>query len=317
MPAATTLKLKLKPPATRVSYVDAVTSVLNALGIKRDCTDVAGTSGYGFVINVHPTLSPSGPTAFDMEMLMQGTRALGIDTQLFTAPRNPRDDERNAAELFERVREEIDAGRPCVVWGAASSPEFGVVIGYRAEEYVVRSSSGPVALNVPARGLCAEGSFCLVTFGEPGGDTSSNADRDALARAVQLLVGRHPCYFPGYNHGAAAFEAWADSLAGQPESVNPAGIAYNAACYAELQGFAAGFCTRMAGRNRAGATPLGEAAAALRASAANLERLSALFPLPTGAGPAGRAQVGARLLAECAGHVRAAAGALQRALALM
>ena len=316
MPAATTLKLKLRSPATRASYVGAVTSVLNALGIKCDSTDVAGMSGYGFVINVHPTISPSGPTSFDTEMLMQGTRALGIDTQLFTAPCNPRDDERNAAELFERVREEIDAGRPCVVWGAASSPEFGVVIGYRAEEYVVRSPSGPVALSVPARGLCAEGSFCLVTFGERGA-APTGADRAALAGAVQLLLGRHPCYLPGYSHGAAAFEAWADSLAGQPEMENAAGNAYNAACYAELQGFAAGFCTRMAGRNRAGATPLGEAAASLRASAANLGRLSALFPLPTGAGPAGRAQVGARLLSECAGHVRAAAGALQRALALM
>jgi hypothetical protein len=313
VPDSRTLKLKLNPPAARVSFVGAVTSALNALGAKCDATDVAGMSGYAFVINVDPAIGPSGPTAFDTEMLMQGERELGIELQLFTTPRNPRDDDRNAAELFERVREEIDAGRPCVVWGAASTPEFGLVSGYRREAYIVRTAAaGAVTeLVVAARELRAEGSFILLTFGGKTGPASAGADRVALTRAVQLLSGRHPCYLPGHTHGAEAFEGWADAL-GRVDAID---CAYNAACYAELQGFAAEFCARVARRMPAGAASLSEAAAALRASAKNLARLSDLF-LPA-TGPADRAETGARLLGECAGSVRAAGAALQCALALV
>jgi hypothetical protein len=327
-----TVNVKLAPPAAWASYVGATSSVLKSRKLKCDNADVAGMSGYAFLVNVHPELCPSGPTVFDWEMLVEGTAALGLDVQLVTAPRQAEDDARLAAELFEKVKAEIDAGRCCVVWGATCAPEFAVVYGYQGNCYLVRSYRtvrrgctrvlGPgEALEdpVPFDRLEAPGCFGVFLFGETTKRDAARADRSAVTRAVQLLRDRHPCYDPAYRHGSVAFKVWAEALEKSPGKVNVFGNAYNAIVYQELQGLAGEFCGRLAKRHRSAAGQLEKAAAELAKSGQNIERVCRLFPFPEGAGLDDSARVceAAGLLRECAELNSAAASALELVLGLM
>jgi hypothetical protein len=327
-----TVKVKLAPPASWASYVGATSSVLKSRKLKCDNADVAGMSGYTFLVNVHPELCPSGPTVFDWEMLVEGTVALGLDVQLVTAPRQAEDDARLAAELFEKVKAEIDAGRCCVVWGATCAPEFAVVYGYQGNCYLVRSYRtvrrgctrvlGPgEALEdpVPFDRLEAPGCFGVFLFGEPTKRDAARADRSAVTRAVQLLRDRHPCYDPVYRHGAGAFKVWADVLEKSPGKVNVFGNAYNAIVYQDLQALAGVFCGRLAKRYPNASWQLDKATTKLAKSGQNLERLCRLFPFPEGAGldDAAKVREAAGLLRECAELSSNAASALERALGLM
>ncbi|MBM3316200.1 hypothetical protein FJY71_10285, partial [candidate division WOR-3 bacterium] len=105
---ANAVRAKLGPPATWVSFVGAAASVLRSRGTTCDLTDVAGMSGYAFVVNVHPELCPSGPTAFDWGVLVEGLTALGLEVELAAQTHDDEtDDPELMADLFERVRQEI------------------------------------------------------------------------------------------------------------------------------------------------------------------------------------------------------------------
>jgi hypothetical protein len=327
--------VKLVPPATWVSFVGVVASVLQSRKVKCELADVAGMSGYAFLVNVHRELCPSGPTAFDWEMLAEGTSALGLDVQLVATPRDKEKDAGNLRDMFDRVKQEIDAGRCCVVWGAACSPEFGVVYGYNADSYLVRTYATCRALGAKAaKGVGPEdwpeqpirydklespGCISAFLFGESVKVDRERAERAAVTRAAQLLRDRHPCYLPGYAHGAAGLRAWAESLSLTPKAVNPFGNAYNARCWQELQELGAAFLKGLGKRHKGAAKALNEASSALGRSAGKLAEVSKLFPFPEGGGldDATRRSKAAKLLAECATLNETAARGLEWALGLM
>uniref|UniRef100_A0A7C4GBD6 DUF4872 domain-containing protein n=1 Tax=candidate division WOR-3 bacterium TaxID=2052148 RepID=A0A7C4GBD6_UNCW3 len=330
---ANAVRVKLGLPATWASLVGAAGSVLRSRGVNCDLTDVAGMSGYAFVVNIHPELCPSGPTGFDWNLLVEGLSALGLEVELAQATHDgDSDDAELVAELFERVRSEIDAGRACVVWGATDCPEFAVVYGYEDESYRVRSCRGLQAGMKPDRllgpdeepeppvrfdELKAPGCVAAFLFGEPVRVDPEKADRNALARAAQLLGDRHAGLLPGFAHGAKAFSAWAEALeAGRAQKF---GNAYNAAVWQEMQMFASGFCRRLAKRRERAAGPLDTAARLLAQSFAHLEAVVRAFPLPEGGEMDGRAEAGdsARRLRECAGLNERVVAALEQALALV
>src|SRR3954447_5412258 len=120
-------------PCCWLSWVGATRGCLNALGVECDNADVAGQSGYAFRIQVHDQLCPSGPTMLPWDSLLIGVRRLGRSTLVYTGNechsgdwKNARTREQSAA-AFALARREIDAGRPCVIWGAYI-PECAVCI---------------------------------------------------------------------------------------------------------------------------------------------------------------------------------------------
>ncbi len=326
---------RLVPPWSWVSLVGAVAGVLKSRSVKCDFTDVAGMSGYAFIVNIHPGLCPSGPTAFDWMMLQEGIRTLGLDTEVVMAEHDEHtDDEELCTELFEKVREEIDAGRCCVVWGATDVPEFAIAYGYRDDSYLVRSyrsarhrdgqewkeGLGPGdSPEEPVRydKLNAPGCLAAVFFGDRVESEQVRADRQAIARAVQLLGDRHVCFDPSYFHGAGAFGKWAEVL--EAGEAGPSGNAYNVVCWWEMQMLASGFCLRLAKRRPEAGEKLKQAGDLFRESFEDLEWLKGKFPFPMGGGPVdeGAAKEAARLLRECRRLNQDAAGALEQALALM
>jgi len=321
------IDVKLQPPWPWVSLVGCCTSVLRSRGVKCDFTDVAGMSGYAFLVNTSVRVGPEGVTSFDWLALQPGLQALGLETEVvFTElgedPGGPLE------EVFERVKAEVDAGRCPVVWAACGSPEFAVVYGYDGDNYLVRSARSvnwkkPERLlkpeqeledPVPHDRLPASGKLGAVFFGDKVEAVPTRTGVQAVVRAAGLLSGRHAAYWPGFAHGAAAFDAWADALcSGEFE---PEGNAYNAACYWELQMFGAGFLSRLARHSAGASKELAAAGLELARSWGNLEQVKDMFAAGASPGRDG-VEKAEGMLRDCGQANRAALAALENALALL
>lgn len=269
-----------------LTWVASTTTCLNALGVDCDAAEVAGVTGYAFVMAVHDELCSSGPTMFEWGTLEHGVHLLGRSTLVFASSdchggehSNGRTRE-HCREAYELVEREIAAGRPCVLWGAYV-PEFSAVVGVEDGHYLVRSFFevlGEPKPPVPYDGLEAPGGPYVLAFPtstarkvDPG-----PGDRFALGHAVRLLRGRSS--FPQYGFGLGAYERWIRAL--DTGTLSDTGNAYNARCWAEAKSFGRLFLERVADRNPDLETPVRRAVEAYGALVPAMRRVSDLFPFP-------------------------------------
>jgi hypothetical protein len=272
-----------------LTWVASTTTCLKAIGLECDQADVAGYSGYAFHLCVHEALCPSGPTMLDWAQLSRGAHALGRATVEFRAPDceasgAPRDEACRAA--YELVRRELQAQRPCVLWGTYL-PEFGVAVGAEDGAYLVKSFKEiigedqppiPFDQTAPPGGVYVLGFPAEAAFGE--------LQRDLEAILVALRFWGRPAYglarrtrasaYGAYRYGAEAYDLWIEALrAGRADRF---GCGYNAACYAEGRRFAQVFLERMSTRRPLAAELLREAAASYREAAGAMKQVSDVFP---------------------------------------
>ncbi|MCZ6793206.1 MAG: hypothetical protein O7J95_06295 [Planctomycetota bacterium] len=261
-----------------LTWVGSTTMCLDALGVECDATDVAGQSGYAFAISVNEGLCPSGPTSLDWAALSTGIMNLGRTTLSYVSGDSytgKTHNDRTAAHahaVFELVRRETEAGRPCVVWGLGP-PEFGVVRAVDGDEYVcvpggstpprvrwdeVDAPGGPYALGFPTASVAAW-----------------SPDRSAIRRGLHMML--RPDHAEGWSCGENAFTFWAAELEGG--RALPFGNSYNAQCWAEARTHAREFVGRVASRN-SGSLHLARAHEFFGESAGHLTAVAELFPFP-------------------------------------
>jgi hypothetical protein len=284
-PGPVRVPMKVDFAGTWLSWVGATTGCLSALGVACDTVDVIGHSGYAFQLTIHKALCPSGPTSFDWSTLQPGVWRLGRSTAAFHAPegheKGNRSDRTTAhcRAAFEIARREVEAGRPCVVWGAYM-PEFAIAIGitdddaYEIESFkrMMNEPQPPVKFDE----VEAAGGPYVLAFPTPTSIPRAQADRDSVADAAGALA--RGDVRDGYGHGSAAYDAWIGALKGN--TAEPFGNAYNAQCWADARQLAARFVDRLAGRNAAAADPLARAHGALVRAADALKVLAQRFPFP-------------------------------------
>ena len=267
-----------------LTWVASATTCLKALGVECDNADVAGHSGYAFHLCVHEQLCPSGPTVLDWGRLLPGIARIGRSTVVchsFECHTGEYINDRTKAHCraaFELAKREIEAGRPCVVWGAYV-PEFAAVTGIEGDCYLVSSFKECLKEEQPPirfDEVEAPGGSYVLGFPTPTQAPQRQSDRSALINALDML---HAGSWDGkYARGLAAYDAWIDALEACRASVF--GNAYNTACYSEGRHFARDFIKRLAGRNEFAAGPLGRAAAAYALAADVMQRLGEMFPFP-------------------------------------
>lgn len=266
-----------------LSWVGSTTGCLNALGVECDLADVAGYSGIAFFINVHEELCPSGPTAFDWQTLPTGVSCPGRSTLVFAATEFPIDgvgegalDCRRAA--YDLVTREVEAGRPCVLWGTYV-PEFGIAVGVGNGSYHVESFRGHMGEPQPAiplHELAAPGGPYVLAFPTTTEVPREEADRYAVCHAVEMLEHRTAC--GPYATGAAGYDTWITAL--ERDRAEAMGNSYNAQCWAEAKRFARDFLSRLAERSQHAAEPLSQAVAEYVRAASAMGELAQLFPFP-------------------------------------
>ena len=269
-----------------ISWIGAVTTCLKALGIDCDRADVAGYSGYAFMLSVHDELCPSGPTVFPWGELTPGIHRLGRSTVTFHSnecynKEKPTEEMLVAAKQgYEIASREIAEGRPCVIWGAYM-PEFAAVEGVDDGHYMVRSFKEACKEEQPPikwDDLDAPGGIYVLGFPGRTGFSKLHADQYAIGHAVWML--KCPSVHHKYSMGIKAYDRWIDAL--KENKAHPFGNAYNAQCYSEGRHLAHKFLERLRDRNEVAARPLGKAVEAYAEARDAMKVVAELFPFPPG-----------------------------------
>jgi hypothetical protein len=261
-----------------LTWVASTTTCLRALGVECDTVDVAGFSGYAFHCCVHEALCPSGPTELDWSQLSRAAHCLGRATIEFRSPcceSNGTAREESCRAAFEMVRAELQAGRPCVLWGTYL-PEFGVAVGIEGESYRVKSFKevlGEEEPLIPYNRTEPPGGVYVLGF-------PAKAEYGELQRDLEtILLALRSWSLPPwgvYRYGAQAYELWIDALrSGRAERF---GCGYNTACYAEARRFAQRFFERMSARRPLAADLLRKVAESYRQAADAMKGVSEIFP---------------------------------------
>lgn len=257
------VKKKAELLPTWISYVGATTGVLNSLSMDVDRADVAGYTGYAFIVNVSKEgTCPSGPTAHEAFFeFPRGFEALGWKVDFIHKQADGCGFEAGK-ELTERQKElalnhyeEVSRAlrlteRPVVIWGAPI-PEFSIVNGVDDGKYIVssvRSHLGQPDDPLNYDQLQAPGGVMLISFKEQlKKPDSAKADLEALARAIDISHGKYVEDF-GYVMGPDAFAVWAKNLT--TEEALYGGNAYVGVCTQEAFAWAEMFLSRMAKRHK-------------------------------------------------------------------
>jgi hypothetical protein len=270
-----------------LSWVSATTACLRALGVECDAVDVAGVSGYAFMMSVHKELCPSGPTVFDWGMLGEGVALLGRSTLQFMSLDCHGGDRASDATrghcraVYDLVAREVAEGRPCVIWGAYV-PEFAAAIGVGDGCFHVKSfreRTGQPQPPIPCEQLEAPGGPYALAFPTPTTPRRpGEGDAHAVSHAARLLYTRR--MGRDYGFGLTAYDTWIAAL--EADAADPFGNAYNAQCYAEGRRLAHEFLKRAAARNAGVAEPLGQAVGAYAEARQAMEELARVFSFPPG-----------------------------------
>ena len=232
------------------SYQGAVQGVLNSLGVDVGLADVIAVSGYGWITNaMKKNMCPSAPSAFHGDIWMgnyKATENLGYRIDVVGSGGFDWDDKQNptpesvvnAKKQFEAVKKEIGSDRPVVMWGVPI-PEYGIVNGYRGENYIVstfRSLLGQSDDPIHYSGLMAPGGLVFLRFAEPKELDPRKAVEDTLRRGYRLGVGYVP-QLPEYVMGPGAYDVFAKNLTEEPfDDASYHGTAYTMACLMEAKG---------------------------------------------------------------------------------
>jgi hypothetical protein len=231
------------------SYQGAVQGVLNSLGVDVGLADVIAVSGYGWITNaMRKNMCPSAPSAFHGDIWMgnyKATENLGYRIDVVWSGGFDWDDNQkptpesviNAKKQFDTVKKEIESDHPVVMWGIPI-PEYGIVNGYRGEEYLVstfRSILGQPDDPIHYLGLMAPGGLTILRFAEPKELDLKKAVDDTLRRGYRLGAGDVP-QIPEYVMGSGAYDVFAKNLTEEPfDDASYHGTAYTMACLMEAK----------------------------------------------------------------------------------
>jgi len=216
---------------------------------------------------------------------------------------------------YELVRREVEAGRPCVLWGAYV-PEFAIAVGVEGNSYLVKSFKplmGDPEPPIPLDQLQAPGGAYVLAFPASVEVARADADRQAVFHAREMLS--YEVGDPHYANGLAAYDQWIAALG--VGDLPAHGNSYNAQCWAEAKRCAHQFLARLAERNPVVSEPLGRAARAYGEAAEAMGAVAHLFPFPDSenkvADPEVRAKAVPALRAAKAAETRAASALAEAA----
>lgn len=224
-----------------VSYLGCVKGCLDYLDIPVTDGWLYGGTGHAFVMNISADACPSGPTAWNTEMLFTLGRNLGYQTDgVFCLKASPDFAEKQKL-AWDKAREAIDAGYPCIGW-ELEIPEFYVVYGYDEVGYIYSGPQcfegrGPKSWNELGDSRIGMVELFSIRPGEPAGDRKTV--RDALVFALDFASASNRWIDDPYKAGLEGYDAWMESLkTGKAIGI---GMAYNAAVWLECREYAVQF----------------------------------------------------------------------------
>jgi hypothetical protein len=264
------------------SHLGCIKGCLEYLGVDVSDAWLFGTTGHAFIINVHERVCPSGPTAWNTQMLSKLGANVGYKEEIITAVKADRDFEKKQELAWNTIKKAVDDGVPCYGW-ELDVPEFYVVYGYDDRGYYV---SGPKCDEgkgpKPWREVGDTQIGCLEMYtvrrGEPAEDAT--AVKEALGFALEFAGSPKKWVYPKYAAGLGAYDLWIGAL--QNATADGWGMAYNAAAWGECRDFAHKFLREAAERFKGQVVAhFYKAAGHYKAVAENLKKVADAFPFFT------------------------------------
>jgi hypothetical protein len=262
-----------------VSHLGCVKGCLDYLGLDVSDAWLFGATGHAFVINVHEALCPSGPTAWNTEMLSRLGGNIGYESDIVFGMKSADDFAEKQKQAWEHVKRAIDQGLPCYGW-ELDIPEFYVVYGHDDEGLFFSGPGcdegrGPKSWRELGDTEIGVIEMYSVKPGQAAGDAQTV--KEALAFALEHATGPAKWIFPDYRAGLAGYEAWIRALEGG--AADGFGMAFNAAVWSECRSYAVQFL-KEAKEHLAGKVSalLDEAVGQYQVVAENLERVTGAFP---------------------------------------
>ncbi len=221
-----------------VSHLGCIKGCLDYLGAEISWPWLYGGTGHAFIINMHKVVCPSGPTAWNTEMLFRLAPNLGYKVAGVFAHKSAPDFAAKQAEAWALVCESLDNNIPCYGW-ELDIPEYYVVYGYDEVGYYYSGAgcdegAGPK----PWQRHIAEDSgigvleMYTVQPCEPAAD--EKVVKDALTLALEHAENPEKWIYPDYRSGPAGFDLWAEAL--DNGTAMRVGQGYNGAVWAECRG---------------------------------------------------------------------------------
>lgn len=282
--------LNLKWRQMWVSHLGCIKGCLEYLNLDVSDAWLFGATGYAFIVNIHEEVCPSGPTAWNTEMLFKLGKNVGYTVDGVFSRKSHSDFAEKQQLAWEKTRQAIDEGLPCYGW-ELDIPEFYVVNGYDENGYYFSgptcdSGGGPKPWNKLGDTDIGLLEIYSVKLGDAADDNRTImaalgfALEHSESPAKWIFPRELPVHgFPKYKAGLGGFDNWIRAL--RTGKADGFGMAYNAAVWSECRSFAVEFLEEAKERSgRKLGSLFDEAAEHYEVVAQSLRRVSEMFPFP-------------------------------------
>lgn len=260
-----------------VTHLGCIKGCLDHLNIDVSDAWLFGATGHAFIINIHEVVCPSGPTAWNTEMLFRLGKNIGYAVDGVFSHRSRSDFAEKQKLAWEKTKQAIDEGLPSYGW-ELDIPEFYVVCGYDDEGYIF-CGLGKGKGHKPWKELGDSEIGVLEMYAVKPGQASDDATtvKDAFSFVLEHSKSPEKWVFPKYKAGLAGFDNWIHAL--ETGKADGFGVAYNAVVWSECRGFAVRFLKEAKERLGDELSPLfDEAMEHYKVVAESLKRISEIFP---------------------------------------
>ncbi len=267
-----------------VSHLGCIKGCLDYLGLEVSDAWLFGATGHAFIINMHEVVCPSGPTAWNTEMLFNLGHNIGYTVDGVFGFKSDSDFVEKQKLAWEKTKCAIDEGLPCYGW-ELDIPEFYVVYGYDdAGEGAGYYFSGPLCDSgkgpKPWKDLGDSQIGVLEMYTVKPGQTTDDVRtiKEAFEFVLEHSKSPEKWIYPKYKAGLAGFDTWIQAL--EDGKAIGFGMAYNAAVWSECRGFAVKFLKEAKEWTGTLVSLFDEALKHYEVVAKNLNKISEMFPFP-------------------------------------
>ncbi len=261
-----------------VSHLGCVKGCLDYLGLEVADAWLFGATGHAFILNVHDVVCPSGPTAWNTEMLRTLGKNVGYSSRGLFATRKDADFDEKRKLIWDNAKLALDNGLPTYGW-ELDIPEYYVVYGYDDVGYYysgARCDDGAGPKPWQELGETDVGVLEMYSLVKGEAADDRRAVREALAFALAFAESPNKWVFPKYKAGLAGFDKWIKAL--EDGTAHSLGAAYNAAVWHECRRFAVEFLKEAKERLGDVSALFDEAISNYDVVADNLKKVVELFP---------------------------------------
>ncbi len=274
------MEKELKPVPAWSSFIGCTKSCSDYLGYDYSLPWLSGISGYAFLLNIHPELCPSGPTAFDNGFMKKNLEALGLHFEVLAFNKYEGDLQAMQKEALLKVQKALKAKQPVFGW-ELGMPEYYLIAGADEKGYRYFDFDGSIQScpwDSVATSEIGMGEFCFLSAGKV--QDPSEQLKSALSFFRDYQTNPKSYSMEGYTMGTEAYDVWITAM--KEGNYNPWGLAYNTQVWAEARNSAQAFlfeARQKLGKDKKSAA-LDKAIASFKEVSEALGQIGKLYPFP-------------------------------------